>query len=201
MKWIPLTLICLLALAGCASTEITGYSDPAYMSTTYESVVVIAEDVGLERAAKLEAGICDQFSSIGVACQPFHRMFSPTRPHSPDSVFQELKRQNVGAMIVLLSGGNYSSSQNVGYQTYGSASAHGNQAQGQSTTVAITAFSRRSYMRIVVVDAQTRETAWLGDATTEGQGAVNVTDSAFLSSLTEKVAQELAASPHFSAGK
>ncbi|MDF0750268.1 hypothetical protein NLU14_08500 [Marinobacter sp. 71-i] len=198
---ITLSLLCALLVVGCASTNITGYSDPAYASTSYTSAVVVAENAGLERASQLEGGICEEFSAAGISCRPFHSIFSPTRTHGPDSVFAELERQGVGALIVLLSGGNYSSSQNIGYQSYGSASVTGNQVQGQSSSVALTAFSRQSHMRIVVVDTGTRETAWLGDAKTEGQGAVNVTDSAFLSSLTKKVVQELSASPHFSAEK
>ena len=200
MKWTLLVSLFALSVAGCASTNITGYSDPAYKSTTYDSAVVVAVNAGLDRAAKLENGICKEFSSAGIACRPFHGVFSPTRSHSPDSVFNELRSQSVGALIVLQSGGDFSSSRNIGYQSYGSASYSGGQVQGQSSSVALTAFSRQSHMRIVVVDSATRETAWLGDATTEGQGAVNVTDSAFLSSLTEKVAQELSSSPHFSAG-
>lgn len=197
---ITLSLLCVLLVTGCASTNITGYSDPAYTSTSYDSVVVVASNAGLEQAAKLETGICDEFSSSGTECRPFHKVFTPTRTHAPDKVFGELQSQGVGALIVLRSGGDYSSSQNIGYQSYGSASVTGSQVQGQSSSVALTAFSRQSHMRIVVVDTGTRETAWLGDAKTEGQGAVNVTDSAFLSSLTKTVAQELSASPHFSAG-
>lgn len=36
-----------VALAGCTSTSITGYSDPAYRDAQYISVVVVAENARL----------------------------------------------------------------------------------------------------------------------------------------------------------
>jgi hypothetical protein len=52
-------------------------------------------------------------------------------------------------------------------------------------------------MRVVLVDGVSRETAWLGDAKTEGQGMVNVTDSAFNTSVSNKIVNSLLSSPHF----
>ncbi len=52
-------------------------------------------------------------------------------------------------------------------------------------------------MRVILIDSATGETAWLGDAKTEGQGMVNVTDSAFQSSLAAEVVEVLADSSHF----
>ncbi|MFC4259072.1 hypothetical protein ACFOZ5_08535 [Marinobacter lacisalsi] len=185
-------------LAGCASTSITGYSDPDYRDSQYDSVVVVAEGAGLERAARLEGGICEKFQSKGITCAPFNQMFPPTRSHPADEVFTALNHKDIGALVVLLSGADQSSARNIGYQTFGSANVYGNQVTGQSSSMALTAFSRQAHARIVLVDADTRETAWLGDARTEGSGAVNVTESAFASSLTTEVVRALVESPHFS---
>lgn len=187
----------VMLVSGCASTSITGYSDPEYRTAQYDSVVVVAENAGLERAARLEGGICEQFQNAGVTCTPFHQVFPPTRSHPADKVFPALQEKGIGALVVLLSGADQSSARDIGSQTFGSANVYGNQVSGQSSSVAITAFSRQAHARIVVVDSATRDTVWLGDARTEGSGAVNVTESAFASSLTKEAVRALMESPHF----
>ncbi|MCZ4284532.1 hypothetical protein O4H29_06755 [Marinobacter salarius] len=199
MRFVALALA-IAWLTGCASTEIVGYSDPAYQSASYTETVVHAQNVGLAKAADLEGDICQELSAKGINCRPFQSLFPPTRGHSADSVFQALQKQGIGSLIILSPSGDYSSSSTFGYQSFGSANAVGGQVSASSSTVPMTAFSRQSHMRILVVDAKAREVAWMGDAKTEGQGLANTTDSAFMSSLSKSVAQELSATPHFSGG-
>lgn len=190
-----------LILAGCASTEITGYSDPAYETTVYRSTMVHAPDVGLAQAADLEQGVCEEFTARGVTCRPFQSLFPPTREHSSDDIFHRLQEQNIGSVVVLLSGGSLSSQRDFAYQSFGSASMNGNRVQGQSTSVPMTAFSRAATMRVLLIDGETGETAWLADARTEGQGMVNTTASAFNSSLSKEVVETLMRSAHFEEGR
>lgn len=199
MRFVAVALA-LAWLVGCASTEIVGYSDPAFQSASYTATVVHAQNVGLAKAADLEGSICSELSAKGVDCKPFQTLFPPTRRHSADSVFRTLQQQGIGSLIILSPGGDYSSSSTFGYQSFGSASVTGNQVSASSSTIPMTAFSRQSHMRILVVDTAAREVAWLGDAKTEGQGLANTTDSAFMSSLSETVARELSATNHFSSG-
>lgn len=194
-------LICAAAaaafLSGCASTNVTGYSDPAYASKTYQSTVIYASNSGLERAAALEGGICQRFEQRGVKCAPFRTLFSPTRQHTPESVFAGMQEKEFDSLIVLSEGGDYSASEVFGYQSYGSGTAYGNSVNVQASSYALRAVSRQSHMRVTLVDAQSRETAWLGDAKTEGRGYANVTDNAFASSLSDQVVNSLLNSPHF----
>ncbi len=81
MKHILLTALPVL-IAGCASTNITGYSDPAYSGTEYDSTVVFASNLDLEKAADLESSICNEFSDRGVSCTTFLSLFPPTRGHT-----------------------------------------------------------------------------------------------------------------------
>lgn len=190
-----------LAISGCASTEITGYSDPAYESAVYRSTMVHAPDVGLAQAADLEQGVCERFQDRGVTCRTFQSLFPPTREHSPEAIFRTLKDQNIEAAVVLLRGGGHSAERTFAYQSFGSASAYGNRAQGYSTSVPMTAFSRAAHVRVLLIDGETGETAWLADATTEGQGMVNTTASAFNSSLSDEVVETLMESSHFKEGR
>jgi hypothetical protein len=195
------TKILLISIAfviyGCATTKITAYSDPAYSSKQYRSVVVFASNVGLEKASELEGAICNNFQSNGIKCTPFQLLFPPTRQYSADSVFAVVSDKGFDAILTLTTGGDLSSSQVFGYQSYGSATAYGNQAYGQGSSYALRSYSRQSHMRVVLVDGVSRETAWLGDAKTEGQGMVNVTDSAFNTSVSNKIVNSLLSSPHF----
>lgn len=190
-----------LAISGCASTEITGYSDPAYESAVYNSTMVHAPDVGLAQAADLEQGVCERFKERGVTCRTFQSLFPPTREHSPETIFRTLKDQGIQAAIVLLQGGSQSAERTFAYQSFGSASAYGNRVQGQSTSVPMTAFSRAATVRVLLIDGETGETAWLADARTEGQGMVNTTTSAFNSSLSDEVVESLMRSAHFEEGR
>jgi hypothetical protein len=198
MKISRLFLICIIfSLYGCASTKITGYSDPAYTSKTYQSTVVFASNVGLEKAAELEGAICKNFEAKGIKCSPFQLIFPPTRQHSADSVFDIIREKGFDSILILTAGGDYSSSQVFGYQSYGNATAYGNQAYGQASSYALRSYSRQSNIRAVLVDGASRETAWLGDAKTEGQGMANVTDSAFNFSVSNKITSTLLAISHF----
>jgi hypothetical protein len=191
-------LVPALLLGGCASTNITGYSDPGYTSRTYASTTALAADYGLERASEIESDMCGKFEERGVRCMPFQSVFPPTRQYAPQAVHERLANNNIESIIVLSASGDVSSSRVFGSQTYGSASYYGGSASGQATTVGLTAYSRSSRARVVVIDADTTDTAWIGDANTNGQGMINVTDGAFDSSLVSETVETLMATPHFS---
>lgn len=196
IKTLLSTIVCW-ALLSCAATQITGYSDPAYTSASYTNTVVFATNLGLDAASQLEGSICAELTAEEIQCFEFHKLFPPTRHFSVDDVFSALKEQSIQSLLVLSAGGDYSSNEVFGYQAYGSASTYGGQTTATSTAVPLRSYSRQSDMRLTLVDAATRETAWLGDAKTEGQGMVNVTDGAFISSIAGETANALAQSPHF----
>jgi len=112
-------------------------------------------------------------------------------------VFGTLSQRGIDSFIMLTSGGDNSSSEVFAYQAYGNASSYGGYTSAQATAVPLRSFSREGHMRVILIDSATGETAWLGDAKTEGQGMVNVTDSAFQSSLAAEVVEVLADSSHF----
>lgn len=194
------TIVMCCGLTACASTKITGYSDPAYTSKQYPNVVVFASNFGLETASQLENSICSQFADNNIKCFEFHLMFPPTRSFSADNVFLTLNEKDISSILILSSGGGYSSSQVFAYQAYGSAYTHGGQTTASGMAFPISSYYRQSNMRLTLVDVATRATAWLGDAKTEGQGWVNVTDSAFISSIAREAATSLVQSPHFGFG-
>jgi hypothetical protein len=71
--------------------------------------------------------------------------------------------------------------------TYGSAS-------GQSVSTAVYMFSRVAYGQLGLFDIASGKIAWRGEIRVEGRGRANVTDSAFISSATSKIASELKSS-------
>jgi len=192
-----ISAILLIVLFGCATTKITGFSDPAYSNRTYSSTVVFASNLGLEKAAELESKICSKFMEHGTSCYSFLTLFPPTREHTPDNVFASLSERGIDSLIMLTAGGDYSSSQIFAYQAYGSAYSYGGSTSAQATSIPLRSYYRQSEMRIIVIDSATREVAWIGDAKTEGKGMVNITDSAFQSSLSTEIVRILFESPHF----
>ena len=192
-----LAAILLIVISGCATTKITGFSDPAHSNRTYSNTVVFASNLGLEKAAELESRICREFTKRGTSCYSFLTLFPPTRDHTADNVFASLSERGIESLIMLTAGGDYSSSQVFAYQAYGSGYSYGGSTSAQAISIPLRSYYRQSNMRIIVIDSATREVAWLGDAKTEGQGMVNVTDSAFQASLSTKIVRVLSESPHF----
>jgi len=192
-----ITIVLMLAFFGCATTKITGFSDPEYSNRTYSSTVVLASNLGLENAAELESKICNKFMEHGINCYSFLTIFSPTREYTADSIFASLSERGIDSLIMLTAGGDYSSSQIFAYQAYGSAYSHGGSVSAQATSIPLRSYYRESEMRIILIDSATREVAWLGDAKTEGKGMANITDSAFQTSLSSEIVRVLFESPHF----
>ena len=186
-----------IVVLGCATTNITGFTDPAYSSRTYSNTVVFASNLGLEQAAELESIICSKFMGCGTSCYSFLTLFPPTREHMADTVFSTLTERGIESLIMLTAGSDYSSNQVFAYQTYGSVHSYGGSTSAQATTIPLRSYYRQSNMRIIVIDSATQEVAWIGDAKTEGQGMVNVTDSAFQTSLSAEIVRVLSESRHF----
>jgi hypothetical protein len=191
-------VILLTVIFGCgATTKITGFSDPAYSNQTYSSTVVFASNLGLKKAAELESKICSKFMDRGTNCHSFLTLFPPTREYTADNVFASFSERGIDSLIMLTAGGDYSSSQIFAYQAYGSAYNYGGFTSAQATSIPLRSYYRKSEMRIVVIDSATREVAWIGDAKTEGEGMVNITDNAFQTSLSTEIVRILFESPHF----
>lgn len=184
-------LFTTIFLAGCASTKITGYTDPAFSTTAYSNTTVLATGFGFERGAGLETRICDQFQSRGIDCTSFMSLFPPTRQYTGSEIFGALEEHNIESAIVISPRGDQSASNIFGYQSSGNATVYGNSVYGSSSTYALRSYSRQSRIRIRLFDVDSRQTAWLGDANTEGKGLLNVTDEAFDSSLASEVVSTL----------
>ena len=184
-------------ISGCASTKVTGYTDPSFSSTTYRNTTVLASGLGLERAADLETRICDAFQDQDVKCTKFTSLFPPTKRYSDAEIYSDLENRKIQSVVIVSAGGDQSASNVFGYQSYGNATAYGNSVQGSASSYAHRSYSRQSRMRVLLLDVDARRTAWIGDANTEGKGLLNVTDKAFDSSLASKIVGTLSETGRF----
>lgn len=182
-------IVYFLFLIGCATTSITGYSDPKYKNKKYSNIIVYASDYSFEKGRMFENSLCNKFEKKGVDCVPFTALFPPTREYSKDEIYNKLNKGNAKSVLVMSFQGDVSDSKIFGYQSYG------------NTTYANRSYNRQSSVGLRLLDTKTRETAWVGEAKTVGQGALNVGDREFNVSIINKVVSELFKTPHFNPKK
>jgi hypothetical protein len=72
-------LVLLLLLASCATTKITGFTDPDYKSKRYAKLVVVTPNLNLEYSALLQSKICKAIEARKASCVRGLDTFPPTR--------------------------------------------------------------------------------------------------------------------------
>ena len=179
-------LLNLLLLVGCATTNVTGYTDPKFAGNAFKNVTVLAAVGNLEQNSTLESRACELFRAAGVPCAQFTIAFPPTRNYTPDQVYAELAASGAQSLLILTKESDTSSSRVVGYQSQ--AAMYGNYASG--TTVPLRARTRNSLSRVTLMDCATRSTAWLGDLETIGH-VIATDDGSFIYSLADSATAAL----------
>lgn len=197
MKLFPVLIFCTL-LAGCASTQMTGISDPKYKDQIYGSVVVQMVGGTFAQALEIEKSICNAMSANSIACKPFTEIYPPTREFDIEAAYAAVKGEGIETVLVMAGAFDDSSSNTIGYQSFGSATSNGfGTTYGQTTALPMRTFSRTRVVQLKLLDSTTRETVWIGEAITSGQGLANITNGAFNSSLVKQTVTSLLTSNHF----
>ncbi len=73
-----LLLFSFMLLSACATTNITGFTDPDYKTKTYKSLVVVTPNLNLEYSSLLQGKVCDAMHAVNVACRRGLDIFPPT---------------------------------------------------------------------------------------------------------------------------
>jgi hypothetical protein len=198
---VPLTILLLLTMTGCASTRVTGYTDPDYVGRGYSSAAVFANTSRMEHAAELEAVTCRVIVSYGVACQRISDLFPPTRTPSADDIRTTLAAKGVQVVLILTPQDDASESHVALYQSFTNAHAYSYSSSangyGYGTTVPIRATRRAGRARAELIDYEARRTVWVGEANTEGKGRLGTSDSKFRGSLAKGTVATLVRAGHF----
>ncbi len=201
--------ILLLLVAGCATTKITAFRDPAFATKSFSSVVVFEQGMALDAALEVEKKVCAKIQPT--PCVLGKNILPPIRQYTLEEVqFRLFNSKADGILFVALVGdksdtrylGAISNSTAYGFEnTTGTVNFFGNSAywnattqssvSSQTMTIPIYRFHRVAYGQIGLFDLETGNIVWRGEIKVEGKGAANITDSVFIDSATSKIAQEL----------
>ena len=201
-----------LVLSGCATSRVTAFRDPAFATKRFEAIIVFAEGMALDAAVEVERQICVKVAPT--PCASGKSVLPPTRQYTANEVEQYLSRTGADGVLFIALVSDQSDTRYFGTITTSSASGsayssgtmnfYGNSAfwsgtsygsvTGQSVSTPIYGFSRVAFGQLGLFDRASGNIAWRGEIRVEGQGLLNITDSAFISSVTSKIARELKSS-------
>ena len=88
-----------LTLAGCASTSLTSYQDPAFATASFGKVAVVATGVQLDERIALENQLVGALRNKRVAAESTLRLFPPTRPVSDEEMRVSLRADGYDSIL------------------------------------------------------------------------------------------------------
>ena len=95
-------LVVLLVVSGCASTDITSFTDPGYgRSGKFASVMVIGDRMSLKERQLAEGAMVAQFLAIGVSALRGIDYIPPTRELTEKAIVQAVQKSRVETILWL----------------------------------------------------------------------------------------------------
>ena len=98
-KFLALTLTILIA--GCATTDMTGYVDPKYRDHKISKVVVRAKGATLEEMLATEQKLSEKFSTKNVYAIKFSDLAPPTRKFTSAQEFKLMKKAGADSVLTV----------------------------------------------------------------------------------------------------
>jgi hypothetical protein len=165
--------VVLIVLAGCASTKITSFRDPAFATKTFHKILVVAPFSDLESRTMAESAFVDRLTSYSVDAIPSMKVLMPTRTYSSEEFLKILSEIKIdGVLLVTLV--DASSTQTFvpgSSSTYGQATLSGNTVNYSGTTQNYGGYyisKPRVRYEIRLYDVSTGNTAWVATSLTRG---------------------------------
>lgn len=188
-----LLIILTIVLSGCATTEITSFTDPDFREHKFSSFVVVTPNLNLQYSELVQTKVCGAIQDRGADCSKALEMFPPTRTYGGEQVAEVLADNGTEGYLAVIYGGGGADSEVVGSLSYGTANVFSNTVTAYGSTVPIRSFSRSDGYSVVLVDTSSFRKAWVGGAKTHAQGLANITDEVFTTSLASELATRLEA--------
>ena len=200
--------LCVFA-AGCATSKITAFRDPAYPNARFSRIAVFALNMDLESAVEVERQTCSRLAPGG--CVPGKTILPPIREYTADEVRERLTASGAEAVLVIGLASDDSNTQYLGTWSQSSATASGTSsgmlnlfgnsaywsgsstasATGNSVSAPIYGYSRHSRALLRLFEIESGNVVWAGQVTTSGKGALAVGNNEFIRSATGSVASQL----------
>lgn len=170
------TVIMLMGVAGCASTNMSSVVDPAFRGQQLSSVVVAAPSLRLSERQIAETEMQKEFAALGVAAARWIDLLPPTRSGNDQEAAKALASSNAQAVLIFQPGGRSLSQEYVSTpmqtQTTGTINQFGNayNFNAMSTTTGGGEIVSRPNAsdRFVLIALPSAAIAWQADAQSAG---------------------------------
>ena len=191
-----ITILMVLLLSGCATTDITSFTDPDFKNKKYTSYVIVTPNLNLEYSSLLQNKICTEIEKYKSACTKGLDLFPPTRDLTGEDKAKIIKENKIEGYLLVFYGGGGTESHQISNLSYGTANVYGNSVNAYGMSTPVYSFNRRDGYSLVLIDTGTFKKAWVGGANVHASGLANITDDIFTTSLSEKIAFVLNNSGH-----
>jgi hypothetical protein len=95
-------IVLTLWVAGCASSDVASYRDPAAgTGTGYYRVIAVAANLPLEQRQTTEAAMVESLSSMGKSGVTGMQVMPPTRVNTPESISMAAAESGADGMVVM----------------------------------------------------------------------------------------------------
>ncbi|WP_021024452.1 hypothetical protein [Salinivibrio costicola] len=187
-KVIVAALACLF-LAGCAGSKSRAYKSPDTEMPPLKNVMINMDGFSFDFEEEFIENLCAD-TSIN-KCVLKNQIFPPTKHYQSVEVMKILERENIDSVIRVGTTRASYNERNAGSLALLSGSTAANTFNASSTSVSMTAFSRVERYYVDVWNVDKSKVAMRIDASTKGQGMVNVTDSAFANALASEIKRQI----------
>lgn len=173
MRRIRFVLPFIITLAGCASTQMTSFTDPAFKGLTFHHFIVVARSNNLSTRLWLESHLVQTLTSHRIFATASILLFPPTRKFSDEQMRDSLLRHNFDAYIVVDVGESGVESIYLPPTGATTKTTQNSTYEWTSTTSIVgggTIEKPWADVRTTMCDASTNHVIWIADSFTGGNG-------------------------------
>lgn len=196
MKKILLSTVLAFTVSGCATTDITSFTDPNFKNKRYTSCVVATPNISLAYAQLLQVKVCKEMEENNIRCVQGLDIFPPTRTLTAKDKAKVIRESNIESYLQIHYGSGATESYQSGTLNFGTANVYGNSASLIGTATPVYSMNRRDGYNLILIDTMTLQKAWVGGASVHAAGLANVTDEVFTTSLSAKIVDTLKEAGH-----
>ncbi len=182
----------LLTFFGCASTNMTSFTDPAFKGSTFHHLLVIARSNNLSTRLWLESNLVQEFTENRIPAKEGILLFPPTRTFTDEQMRDSLLLHRFDAYIVIDVGETGVESIYIPPTQAVTQTTHNTTNRWTSTTTIIGGGSIDkpwAKVRTTMIEASTNAVVWIADSFTGGNGLASF--STVIDSYCGKVLEQL----------
>lgn len=181
----------ILFLSACVSTRVKDFTDPDYISFISKRLVIESP------SQTFTDYFADALRRIDVEYISSDKLFLPTRSYTKDERLKTMEKKGFDSVLLVdFSGGSRSSSvvaYNTSTRIYGGG--YGN-TYASSSTIPISTHRRNSQARAKLYNIKTGRIIWVGNLHTSASGALYMSNSSTVKSMTKSIVASLLRKGH-----